>query len=351
MKVNLIDTFRDFTEYRAWIAKAYGNLSSLNANLKFIFTPQAFNKRGGKVASWYGPGTTFAELEAGIDRYASPELLDEMLEKIRLAASTERLQREKSKRMRFNDMGLGNFSFDRAAMGIYRVKEYFSPVLGRRVEENETKLAKDRRVLVADGTVVEERWEQRPDGMPRARTTSRKVFAYFPKVDQSVRAVSIVVSAGGPYTIKANDFLYSGLSAIVLAQLLEQVGIRTTIHVLLGTVVGSDKYGIGGTFNGCLVPAKGRDEAIDRNLIAMVTSDPRFFRFEGFKGLISAHDTFGSIVPIDLGNIVSKRQIEMVMASRTHGRMQADKLVCIKDCFSEEAALRVIEAAIQEIAT
>ena len=61
------------------------------------------------------------------------------------------------------------FSFDRAAMGLYRVKELFSTVHGRRVEENETEELGGGRVLSVDGSPVEERWECRPDSKPSAR--------------------------------------------------------------------------------------------------------------------------------------------------------------------------------------
>lgn len=349
MKFSLLDTFRDFSEYRAWLDKAYQNLSPLNADQKESFSPEMFNFRGERTRDWYGQDVTYEELSAGITEYSSPELLGELLSKVKSTISTEALQKITVKRLRFNDLGLGVFSFDRAAMGLYRIKEYYSPSLERRVMEDEITKSDGRIMLTADGSPVEERWEQRPDGSPRGRTTTKRLFAYFPKDKQTKRAVSIVVSAGGHAGIKAKDFLYSGLSAVVIAQLLEQAGICTSIYVLIGTF----SYPEGKKeFNGCLVPAKGPDEALDANLVAMTTSDPRFFRFEGFKGLLAAYDHFGRQAPDGLGILPNAREMVEILSKHKKGGRKAspiDNLVCISGCFSENAAREAIEDAIDEI--
>jgi hypothetical protein len=345
MKVNLIDSFRDFTEYRAWIAKAYEGLSSLNAWHKHDFSKREFTRMGRAVRTWYGPGVTYEDLAGGIDQYARPELLGNLLEKVKANVSAETLAKVPSKRMRFNDMGLGVFSFDRAAMGMYRVKELYSPSLGRRVDEREAGMVSGRLVLLADGSPLEERWELRPDGSPRARTSTKRLFAYFPKVSRPGRTVSIVVRAGGHAGIRAENFLFCGLAAVVVAQLLEQAGIRTTIDVLVGSITRHQSTRNPIEFNGCLVPAKGTEQALDANLVAMVTSDPRFFRFEGFKGIIAAHDHFGRKTPDQLGSPAMKNEVEAIMSLKR----PTAKVVCISECFSEVDAVRVIEESVKEV--
>lgn len=348
MKFSLLDSFRDFPEYRAWLDKTYQNLSPLNVGMKDYFSLEAFKRMGQGTRTWYGPDATYEELNAGISEYSSPELLGELLAKVKSAVSAETLQKVAAKRMRFNDLGLGVFSFDRAAMGLYRVKELYSPSLGRRVEEEEITRQGGHIVLTADGSPVEERWEQRPDGSPRARTNTKRLFAYFPMERRARRTVSIVVRAGAHAAIKAQDFLYCGLSAVVVAQLLEQAGICTRIHVLVGAVSypGGKKR-----FTGCLVPAKGAEEALDANLVAMTTSDPRFFRFEGFKGIAAVHDHFGKKLPPDFGYAIQKQEmVEMLSKDKGDGGADSQEgFVCISDCFSEAEALKVIEDAINEI--
>lgn len=349
MKVSILDKFRDFSEYRKWIAKAYGNLSSLNSDETYRFTPKGVEAAKKYLPDWYGPGAKFEDLEAGINQYANPGLLGGLLEKVKSSLSAETLKSVAAKRMRFNAMGLGMFSFDRAAMGLYRVKELFSPAHGRRVEELETEERDGRRFLLADGTPVEERWERRADGKPRARTNTKRLFAYFPEEKRLRRVVSIVVDAGGHAQIKAKDFLYSGLSAVVIAQLLEQAGICTTIDVFFGSVVADSATGKSKEVCGCLVPVKGVEQALDANLVAMATSDPRFFRYEGFKGILAAYDHFGKRVPEAFGYTPSIDEIEDIVAERDYAAGRDSEVVCVSKCFSEQAALQAIEQAIRTI--
>ncbi len=101
----------------------------------------------------------------------------------------------------------------------------------------------------------------------------------------------------------------------------------------------------------CLVPVKNYDEALDINLLALLTSDPRFFRYEGFKGIISSYDYFKSKCPVTLGKGMTKDYLSEVIEKSDYSKNKilAPNRFYFGWTFSEDAAIEQINETIEEI--
>ena len=304
LKAYIKDDFNNLLEYQQWVKHSMGNISTLNRKYLPFFSQKNIQRTIESDPAWFGKGTTYAQLQAGITSYKDPQLIERMYNQVTASVTPLLKDKIKVKKVEYNAMGLGVFLFDRAAMGMYRLTELFSPSLNRTVDRSAVKKVKKGYELLADGSPVIERPEQKPDGSPKIRTTSKNIYAYFPKRDKEKRAVEIYLSCGGSAGVQAADFLYSGISAIIVGQLLEQARISTKISIVIGTSPDNFKRSV----YACIVPVKNYDEGLDTNLLALLSSDPRFYRYDGFKGIYSVYDHFGKTVPGDIGYGFNKRE-------------------------------------------
>lgn len=298
---------------------------------------------------WFGAGTTFEELKAGITTYKNPALIESIFEQVNERVSLKVRDRIKYRKVQYNAMGLGIFLFDRAAMGMYRLKELYSPIYRKTVEREEVRKVKNGFQLISDGSKVIERWEEKPDGTPKIRTTSKNVYAYYPKRDKQNRAVEIYLAIGGASAITADQFIYSGVSAIIVAQLLEKAHVSTKISIVVGTSPDEFKRSVYAS----IIPVKGYDEKTDANLLALLSSDPRFYRYDGFKGVISTYENFKAKAPSDIGVGFNDRRdlIKTIEKSSYTGKAKlAPNRVYMGRIFSEDEAIRDIENTIQALA-
>lgn len=337
------DDFRNLVEYSKWVDGKMETLSAVNKYHHERFKLNSLKSRIASDETWYGEGTTAEELIAGITQYRKPELITELLDKVKEeipAAVSEQIQ---TKRMAFNDRGMGLFSFDRAAMGLYRIKEWYSPSLGKTVEKDECLESEGVFTLIEDGSEVIERWEQKPDGKPKIRTITKKVFAWFPNRSKEREAVEIYIGCGGNSHLSAEQMLYSGLGAIVFAEILAKARIPTKITIAVGS--SDDNWA---TSCISLVPVKNYDENLDSNLLATLSSDPRFFRNEGFKGIIATYDHFGKECPWSLGSCIDQEMLMKSIEDSTYTRTAklAANRFYFGGTYSERDAIKQISQAI-----
>jgi hypothetical protein len=274
-------------------------------------------------------------------------LIEDIFNQVNDKISTQTKDKIKARKVRFNPNGLGVFVFDRAAMGMYRLHEYYSPSLNAVVDDKLVAFSGNKYKLISDGSLIEKRYEQKENGEPKIRTTSKNVYAYFPKINKEKQAVELFISCGGHVGIKADELLYSGISAIVVAQLLEKARIQTKISIVFGSSPDNFEESV----YACLVPVKNYDEALDINLLALLTSDPRFFRYEGFKGIISSYDYFKSKCPLTLGKGMTKDYLSEVIEKSDYSKNKtlAPNRFYFGWTFSEDAAIEQINETIEEI--
>lgn len=348
LTAHIKDDFDNLLEYHRWVNQTIENISSLNEEETDRFTKDyndriiRFNKQ------WFGEGVTFEELEKGITSYKEPELIERLLSQVSDKISTQTKDKIKARKVKFNPNGLGVFVFDRASMGMYRLNEFYSPSKNKVVAPELVRKTSLGYELISDGSVIQQRGEEKSDGKPKIRTTSKNVYAYFPKINKERQAVELYISCGAHSKIKAEELLYSGISAIVVAELLEKAKIQTKISV----VFGSSPDGYTKNAYACLVPVKKYDEPLDKNILALLSSDPRFFRYEGFKGIVSIYDYFRKPVPPSLGRGMTKDTLIEVIEKSNYSKKTklAPNRFYFGWTFSEEEAITQINETIDEIA-
>jgi hypothetical protein len=347
IQAHIKDDFNNLLDYHKWVNVSIGNISKKNRDLLAMFHKSTIDQYIRQNPNWFGEGTSYSELVKGITQYKDPQLIENIFNQINDKVSTQTKDKIKARKVRFNPNGLGVFVFDRASMGMYRLKEFYSPSLNQVVDEKLVISTKNGYKLLSDSSHIEERYEQKENGDPKIRTTSKNVYAYFPKKNKEKQAVELFISCGGHVGIKADQLLYSGISAIVVAQLLEMARIQTKISI----VFGSSPDGFEQSVYACLVPVKNYDETLDVNLLALLTSDPRFFRYEGFKGIIASYDYFNAKCPDSLGKGMTKNYLSQVIEKSDYSKQKAlaPNRFYFGWTFSEQAAIEQINETIEEI--
>lgn len=348
LKAYIKDDFRNLLEYREWVIQMFENISSSNESGKAEFTEEEIRDLIVRNPNWFGAGTSFEELSKGITQYKQPDLIEQIYQKVNDRISTSTRNKIKSKKLSYNAAGLGVFVFDRAAMGIYRLKEFYSPLHKQIFDKKEVNTTKKGHHLKQDGTPVVERWEEKPDGKPKVRTSNKKVFAWFPPQRKEKRAVELFIGTGGHSGVKAEELLYSGISAIIVAQLLEQAQIPSKITIAIGS--SPDNYE--SEAFAALVPVKNYDERLDMNLLALLSSDPRFFRYEGLKGYVCLYDYFNRVIPPNFGNGLGKQTLMRTIEESGYAKKAnlAPNRYYFGRTFTEKDALAHINETIEDLA-
>lgn len=348
MKAFIKEDFKNLLEFREWVSNTMTKLSPANSEREEMFSRDYIERIIRHQPQWFG-GTSYSELKAGVTDYKKPELITKIYNQVSDTISADVRDQIKARKVKFNPFGLGVFSFDRAAMGMYRLNEYYSPSLRKVVQQEEVFHTGEVFELISDRSAVIKRLEERPDGKPKVRTTSKNVYSYFPPVHKDSKAVELYISCGGHVGIKAEEFLYSGISAIIVAQLLEKARIKTRISIVIGS--SPDNYDK--TAYACIIPVKNYDEALDLNLLALLTSDPRFFRYDGFKGVISTYNHFGAICPNTLGRGLDKQMLIKTIEKSDYAKRAniAPNRFYFGWTFSEREATNEISKTVSEIAS
>jgi len=333
MSVRIV-THNSLTDFRNWLEKRYptdgsaskasdfnvrGNYQWGNNGNYFSVTgiTSSIRTRG---ANWFGTrdaDSIFNKPTEYLDKPLMESIFNRISNQIDIS-STNKLEKRK---MTFNDMGIGLFSFDRASQTMSYVFEYFSPSLGMLVgEENVIKIGDNKYISKLDGKPLIKRhkkneratakkkagyrfyspvFEEYIDYVPKVKTATKKVFVYFPKsVQMDDNGFKIVIVSGGNGNLSATELLHSSMAGIKLAQALDLAGYPVQISAMYVS-----KHSGTNNIIGTEVVIKRFDEIFDLNLLALMGSDPRIFRHEGFKGIISASDDFGVTIPSGLGSM------------------------------------------------
>ena len=228
------------------------------------------------ASDWYGlpAPTRIEELENHRD-FIGMHLLDAArshLEK-RMRSFMQYFEEHEipQRKIAYNSLGLGIFSFARASIGLHKVPN--------------------------------------PDGGTKIVTSVKDVYAYFDRKEVADKTVRIFVAAGAPANIKGEQMLYVGIGMMILVELFEKMGVGIEINVMLGS---QDQNG---THYMTITKAKRFEDSLDKNLILLLCSDPRHFRFRGFQGIISIYDFFGKTCPNGLGRPFDKPTSQNFVAS------------------------------------
>lgn len=171
-----------------------------------------------KGTEWYGTPApkSIAELDNHIS-FMEMHLMKEVQPKVKdhLSGYLRFLDNEvmPKPKLSYNDRGLGMFSFDRAAMGLYK------------------------NTRISTGTPIDMATTQLNIELGRKHTSTsvKKVFAWFENKQSSYPSLRLYIMAGANANIQGNQLLYVGLACGELIDFLEARGVAVEVNVLLGT--------------------------------------------------------------------------------------------------------------------
>lgn len=161
-----------------------------------------------------------------------------------------------SKKIAYNDRELGIFSFDRAAIGLHRVKD--------------------------------------SQGKERVVTSNKKVYAFHDPKEQQRQAVEIYVKINASANITGDQILNIGIGAAILFEMLEKKGYFVRVFIVDHFSNGPQEY-----VN--IVRVKDFESRLRLQDFLIMSSSARFFRYQAFKGSICLYNHFGHFAPSGLG--------------------------------------------------
>lgn len=241
-------------------------------------------------------------------------------------------------KMVYNDRELGEFVFEKAAMGLVPELYYYAPKLKREIDILNEKviqdgelmvLEKDRSVFVVfalkvfiDGKTEPEYIEVPPGdgaeevlrqastkGIVDCGSTNKKVYLYREKKPRTFNAVKVVVGMSGAagWTGWQNDF-YTGITAAIITDVLESLGYTVEVEVVLGGgrcnrcgyfLNFDNKLDIGRRF--FTFKAKKFDEQLDLDGLLYTLCDPTFHNVRWLSLFTSYLNFFGDEIQLPSG--------------------------------------------------
>ncbi len=239
------------------------------------------------------------EMRAIKERFRSMDFIKNQIEVFRTSkVNNIVLSFDNKKTLKFNDRDLGIFSFDLASAGLHKVKEYYSSLLKIVVDANEVKRVKDgdKFKFIYTGTPeheVEQRDKLLESGLPKLKTSTKKVFIDIPKPKKALPQIDIFINISFYGSVKPDQMRWNALVPIAIAEKLNSANIGTRIWAITdGTYSANRVYY-------SVIKVKDFSDPLDINSLAIMSADSRFYRYDFFKGDIALPDYIGD------GNLVS----------------------------------------------
>jgi len=308
--------FENAVCYRQFVDEEMGRLLAYNQESWKDVQQKAIN-RIRERASWFGtpPPESLKALEEH-KAFLGMALMEKIrprvrqyLDKFLSMANDKAIPKPK---IAYNDRGLGVFSFDRAAMALFEhYKVDRASGIGTTVSQLNIELQQ-----------------------PSHATSVKKVFAFFENKNTSYPSIQLYFLAGANSDVQGDSMLYVGIAGAELIAFLEARGVAVEVNVIIGTQVGQ-------TVNASVVCLKRYEHSADLNQLLLHCSDPRFFRFRGFKGLVAISNYFNTEIPPSLG------RIEPAMGRQIAALTSADAFV-FEQSYSLESASQEVLRIINE---
>jgi hypothetical protein len=190
----------------------------------------------------------------------------------------------------YNDKGLGIFSFDRAAMGLFKsTKIQLSTPLDKTATQLNIEI-----------------------GRTDLHTSMKDVYAYFENRNTSRPSLRLYIMAGANAGTAGDKLLYIGLACAELVEFMEMRNVGVEVNVLLGSAY-DGKVCMG------VIRVKRFQDKLDKNQLLLMSSDPRYFRYRGFKALIAMSNRFGYVIDDGLGSMEESMGKDFVTAVDNQG--------------------------------
>lgn len=337
--------FSDFEQFMEWaFFKNLRRPFNINRKDRVIERMQYGATYPQSSEYWYGKPNYDKLLQNELRDYQDIPKLNNTLDKFTQNIDSSLFSMIKKRKLRFNDR-FGNFSFDRASAGLFILDEYYSPSQNAIVDERNVTKKNNAYFLKSDNSIVEKRKQQREDGSPYYKTSVRSVFGYFPEEPQQSRAVEIFSVIGHMNDKTADEILWTGIAAIVVASILENANIPTKISGARMSQQDSGKVYC------TIIPVKQFQETLDINQIAFILSDPAFFRTYGFFTSINICDMFNVDIDEDLGSSIRTNHQEILQPYLDKELEQGTVPLFFPQVYSERSCENYISATIRNLAT
>lgn len=308
--------------------------------------------------SWYGTDDPNL-ITKDIDTFLFNNELDSFLQSFRNnTLNVDVIDLDQNKAIKFTEKEIGIFSFDLASLGLIRVYEYYSPLLKKIVDGNLVKSRKaengdlifyhiyqpfipkhylkwnekengyystilKRKVPIKD--LVEEvtpniefyfpEREEIPEheveriqakdenGKPKFSTTFKKSFVYIPKIEKPLPRIDLIVAANFNADVNAEtQMIYASMAAITIAEKLSNSSVQYRI-IAAYPVLSTYPTATNNKEQYAFVVLKKEGEGLDKNKMAVLLSDGRFFRYQQFRGFVATQYDAGNDDKISIDGI------------------------------------------------
>lgn len=274
-----------------------------------------------RQSSWFGDPSpqTLEELE-NHDQFLGMDLIPEVRKSVRPYLSKYlsiwNLEPVKRHKWTYNDKGVGVFDFSKAATGLYEAIPLNTDTPMDKVI-SQMSIALDRKEIT---------------------TQTRKVFRAKTATPQNRPAIRIYLQAGGDSMINGNDMMYVGIGCSELVTFLEAQKIAVEVNVMIGTYYEHQHLSL-------ITKVKSFNEPLKLNQLLLLSSDPRYFRYKGFKALIALCDH----LDIDINNGLGQAYPETasLFARHAHGDSQT-KAYGFGHSYSLDALAREMESIVKD---
>jgi len=253
--------------------------------------------------------------------------------------------------LKYNDLGLGQFDFNKASSGLIPLYKYYSFKKKENVEGVDVLTYKDKGKfkykLKSDGSpvvlvpklkgdpdkkIVEKAFKEILDGAnifvtlkkydlkiggsDAFTSTIKKSYVLKEKVPKPKNAVRIFVQIGGNAYVTAEEYKWSGYAAIGVAELLSIMGYSVSIIAVYGC---DTRINVNGSLQSGTrywgINLKSFEDTLDKQSLLYVVSDPTFFRVKIFDILVRQAFLYKDYLSDGLGRSSDIRQItDMVFA-------------------------------------
>lgn len=289
---------------------------------------------------------------------------------------------EQKKQLEFTSQEIGIFSFDLASLGLIRVFEYYSPLLKRNVDANyvrsfkvednklvfyhvyvaeipehileqrsgklystllNTFIERDQAEVKTDreGNIyfvhpfqaeipkhdIERRQRRNEDGSLKFSSTWKKSFIYIPVQENHIPQLDLFFVNSFDFSQNARtQIFWNAVLLNALVEIMSKANLRFRVYAGIGNEWRSNDTNLG------FVKIKDINDAIDPNIIAILSGDSRNFRYNGFKWYLASgwesgldnniRSSFGSIVTNE--RILKNALIETLMTTNDFGSSRED---------------------------
>lgn len=306
----------------------------------------------GQEVSWYGePLPSSVEDANDRTRYQRMDEYEDVYKRIIRPRIEEILKNSKAELevpvLRYNDLGLGIFDFNKASTGLIPLYKYYSFEKQELVDGVDVEVVRDGKaykyrlksdktpvVLVPklkqgyDKELVNKAFKEVYDGAnvfavlkkygfkiggnDAFSSTIKKTYLLKEKKPKPRNAARIFIKIGGNCNIRYPQYQWGGYAAIGIAELLSFMGYAVSIIGVCGINtsinVGGGKLESGCRYTGVVL--KSFSDTLDSSSLLYIASDPTFFRVKYFDVIVKIAQYYSDYMDNSLGSAAEIHQLE-----------------------------------------